>query len=52
MGEECIFIDRNDNVIGFVLKKICYLMENINKGIGRLFIDLLKFFKNRNNNSG
>lgn len=52
MGEECILIDRNDNVTGSASKKTCHLMENINKGIGRSFIDLLKFFKNRNNNSG
>ncbi|XP_065929798.1 isopentenyl-diphosphate Delta-isomerase 1 isoform X2 [Magallana gigas] len=32
MGEECILIDRNDNVTGSASKKTCHLMENINKG--------------------
>lgn len=33
MGEECILIDRNDNVTGSASKKTCHLMENINKGM-------------------
>ena len=33
LNEACILVDENDNVIGSESKKICHLMENINKGL-------------------
>lgn len=33
LNEECILVDENDNVIGSESKKVCHLMENINKGL-------------------
>jgi len=32
MEEECILIDENDQKIGVASKKVCHLLENINKG--------------------
>ena len=34
MKEECILIDRDDKVTGSASKKMCHLMQNINKGLG------------------
>ncbi|GFO21326.1 isopentenyl-diphosphate delta-isomerase [Plakobranchus ocellatus] len=33
MEEECILVNRNDERIGSASKKICHLLENINKGM-------------------
>ncbi|KXN71788.1 isopentenyl pyrophosphate isomerase [Conidiobolus coronatus NRRL 28638] len=33
MEEMCILLDENDNRIGAASKKVCHLMENINKGM-------------------
>lgn len=33
LNEACILVDENDNVIGSESKKVCHLMENINKGL-------------------
>ena len=33
LNENCILVDENDNVIGSESKKVCHLMENINKGL-------------------
>ena len=33
MKEECILVDENDARIGSASKKVCHLMENINKGM-------------------
>lgn len=32
MKEECILVDENDKNIGSASKKVCHLLENINKG--------------------
>ncbi|XP_005089882.1 isopentenyl-diphosphate Delta-isomerase 1 isoform X2 [Aplysia californica] len=33
MEEECILVDENDKNIGSASKKVCHLLENINKGM-------------------
>ncbi|EDO15521.1 hypothetical protein Kpol_479p9 [Vanderwaltozyma polyspora DSM 70294] len=33
MNENCIVLDWNDNAIGAGTKKLCHIMENINKGL-------------------
>lgn len=33
LNEKCILVDENDNIIGAESKKVCHLMENINKGL-------------------
>ena len=33
LEEECILIDNDDKNIGTASKKVCHLLENINKGI-------------------
>ncbi|XP_064613948.1 isopentenyl-diphosphate Delta-isomerase 1-like [Liolophura sinensis] len=33
MKEECILVDENDKNIGSASKKVCHLLENINKGM-------------------
>lgn len=33
MNENCIVLDYNDNAIGAGTKKLCHLMDNINKGL-------------------
>ena len=33
MQEECILVDEHDKNIGSASKKICHLLENINKGL-------------------
>ncbi|CAL1535829.1 unnamed protein product [Lymnaea stagnalis] len=33
MEEECILVDKDDNNIGSASKKVCHLLENINKGM-------------------
>lgn len=33
LNEACILVDDNDNVIGSESKKVCHLMENIDKGL-------------------
>ena len=33
MEEECILVDENDKNIGSASKKVCHLLENIDKGI-------------------
>jgi len=32
LNEECILIDNDDNKIGSASKKVCHLLENIEKG--------------------
>ena len=32
LAEQCIVVDRDDNVIGAASKKECHLYENIQKG--------------------
>jgi len=32
LEEECILIDDNDRKVGSASKKVCHLMENIEKG--------------------
>lgn len=32
LNEECILINNDDHCIGSASKKVCHLMENINKG--------------------
>ena len=45
MEEECILVDKNDQVIGSASKKVCHLLNNIDKGIFDIFgtIPLLLF---------
>jgi len=48
MDEVCIVLDADDNPIGSASKKVCHLMENINKGLlHRAFSCFLFDSKNR-----